>query len=96
MKKTLFLIAGSLISSIVYGQLGVNTTTPKSTLEIVAKESTGTSSSPEGLLIPRVDRLRAKSMTNVETSTLIYINNVATGNQTVSAKNIGAVGYYYF
>uniref|UniRef100_UPI0025F9C199 tail fiber domain-containing protein n=1 Tax=Pedobacter sp. UBA5917 TaxID=1947061 RepID=UPI0025F9C199 len=50
----------------------------------------------DGLLIPRVDRLRAQSMTAIPVSTLVYINNITTGSQTGTTVNVNAVDYYYF
>ena len=47
-------------------------------------------------MIPRVDRQRAQSMTNVETSTMIYVNDISTGSQAGTAANIDASGYYYY
>ncbi|MDW9378743.1 hypothetical protein [Chryseobacterium sp. JV558] len=76
--------------------MGVNTASPKSTLDITAKNATGTSTNADGILIPRVDRQRALSMTSVEPSTLIYINNISTGTATGQASNIDAVGFYHF
>lgn len=83
-------------SSGFYAQVGINTATPASTLEVVAKNSTGTTTNVDGLLVPRVDRQRAQSMTTVPTSTLIYVNSVATGTQLGTAINIDAVGYYFY
>ncbi|PQA89984.1 hypothetical protein B0A69_21425 [Chryseobacterium shigense] len=77
-------------------QSGINTPSPSSTLDISAKNSTGTSTDTEGLLVPRVDRQRAQSMTPVPVSTLIYVNNIATGTLTGTAARIDSVGYYYF
>ncbi|SHK76173.1 autotransporter outer membrane beta-barrel domain-containing protein [Chryseobacterium polytrichastri] len=77
-------------------QVGINTASPASSLDITAKNPTGTTSIVEGVLMPRVDRQRAQSMTAIPTSTLLYVNNVATGTQTGTAVNIDAVGYYYF
>ncbi|WP_415325843.1 hypothetical protein [Chryseobacterium sp. MMS23-Vi53] len=79
-----------------FGQVGFNTPAPEATVDITAKNSTGTTSSPEGLLLPRVDRQRAQSMTGVKTSTLIYVENISTGTQTGTAINIDNPGYYYF
>lgn len=59
----LFLIAGTT----AFAQVGVNTPTPKATLDITAKSNIGTTPFPEGMLIPRVDRQKAQSMTGVET-----------------------------
>ncbi|SHG23960.1 tail fiber domain-containing protein [Chryseobacterium sp. OV279] len=89
-------IAVTSLSVHVNAQVGVNTQTPASTLDVRAKETTGTSAVVEGLLIPRVDRQKAQSMTGVPVSTMIYINSTATGAQTGTAANIDAEGYYYF
>lgn len=88
----LFLSAGSL----ALAQVGINTPNPQATLDVVAKNATGTAKTAEGLLIPRVDRQRAQSMTGVITSTLIYVNNIATGTAAGTAINITSTGYYYF
>ncbi|MCT2406778.1 MFS transporter [Chryseobacterium antibioticum] len=65
-------------------------------LDTTAKNATGTSTNADGILIPRVDRQRALSMTSVEPSTLIYVNNISTGTTTGQASNIDAIGFYYF
>lgn len=95
MKKPLFLLA-LFASFSVYSQVGINTETPQASLEILAMNATGSTTNAEGLLIPRVDRQRAQSMTGVTTSTLIYINDITTGTATGTAVNIDAPGYYYF
>ncbi|SDQ15005.1 hypothetical protein SAMN05421664_0749 [Chryseobacterium soldanellicola] len=83
-------------ASFANAQVGINTPNPASTFDIVAKSATGTSKAPEGLLVPRIDRLRAQSMDGIATSTLIFVNNATTGTQTGKAVNINSVGYYYF
>lgn len=95
MKKVL-LASLFVLGTYSYAQVGVNTTTPASTLDVTAKNATGTTTNVDGLLAPRVDRLRAQSMTAVPNSTLIYINSIANGTQTGTAINVNAVGYYYF
>ncbi|UZT98268.1 hypothetical protein ODZ84_01475 [Chryseobacterium fluminis] len=77
-------------------QVGINTDVPNSTMDIVAKNTTGASSNVDGLLVPRVDRQRAQSMTGVSASTLIYVNSIATGTASGTAVNITDTGYYYF
>ncbi|KXH85358.1 hypothetical protein [Chryseobacterium kwangjuense] len=89
----IFLFAGV---SLATAQTGINTNAPASTLDIVAKNPTGTTTNVDGLLIPRLDRQRAQSMTAVPTSTLIYVNSIATGTLAGTAVNIDATGYYYF
>lgn len=84
------------VNSLVFAQIGINTTEPKSTLHVDSKNATGTSGVAEGILIPRVDRQRAQSMIQVPISTLLYINEATTGTQTGTAKNIDEIGYYTF
>ncbi len=93
--KYIFIIIFLFLSISGYSQLGINTETPAATIDIAALNSTGTSTKTEGLLIPRIDRQRAQSMSSVPASTLVYINSIATGAQTGSAVNINAIGYYY-
>lgn len=85
-----------LCSSIVYGQVGINNTAPAATLDITAKSPNGTATIVDGLLVPRVDRQRAQSMTSVPTSTIIYVNDISTGTLTGTAVNIDAVGLYLY
>lgn len=94
--KKLLLSALFFTSFSFYAQVGINTETPKSTLEIKAKNETGTSTNVEGILIPKVDREKAQSMTTIPNSTLIFVDNISTGTLTGIASNIDASGYYYF
>ena len=96
MKKNVIILSAMLVSTLAFSQVGINTANPKATFDITAKNPTGTTSTPEGLLLPRVDRQRAQSMNGVPASTLIYVNSVTTGTQTGTAVNIDAAGYYYF
>jgi len=98
MKKKLILpiILFLIGSGNAFSQVGINTTTPGASLDIIAKNATGAATAVDGLLIPRVDRERAQSMAGVPVSTLIYVNNIATGTQAGTALNIDAVGYYYY
>jgi len=95
MKKNL-LLGVFLLPLFYHAQVGINNSAPASTLDITAKNATGTTTNVDGLLIPRVDRQRAQSMTGTPVSTLIYVNSIATGTQTGTAANIDAVGYYYY
>lgn len=98
MKKIVLpiVIALTAFSSKTYAQVGINTTTPASTLDMVAFNATGATTNVDGLLLPRVDRQRAQSMTGVPLSTLIYVNSIATGTATGTAVNITSIGNYYF
>ncbi|SFN89597.1 hypothetical protein SAMN05421594_4626 [Chryseobacterium oleae] len=96
MKGKILFVAAAFLSIAAHSQVGINTPSPTATLDLVAKSPTGTSTSVDGLLIPRVDRQRAQSMTAIPISTLVYINNVTTGTQTGTAVNMDTVGYYYY
>ncbi len=85
-----------LITHFTFSQIGIGTTDPKSTLDITAVNATGSTTDVDGIIVPRVDRQRAQSMTTVPTSTLIYVNSIATGTATGIAINITSVGFYYY
>lgn len=97
MKKQFLAIAALAITSAATAQVGINNTTPTATLDITAKTPSGTTSSTnEGLLIPRVTRERVNSITTPVTSTMVYVDDVSTGNATGASVNIDAVGFYYY
>lgn len=97
MKKQFLAIAALAMTSAAYGQVGINNTAPTATLDITAKTPAGTTSSTnEGLLIPRVTRERVNSITSPVTSTMIYVNDVSTGAASGASVNIDAVGFYYY
>ncbi len=96
MKMNTFKIVSFISTTFLYSQVGINTETPAATLDIAALNSTGTSTKTEGLLIPRIDRQKAQSMSSVPVSTLVYINSIATGTQTGSTATMNTIGYYYY
>ncbi|WP_223606010.1 hypothetical protein [Chryseobacterium sp. OSA05B] len=97
MKRVQFSMIFLLVNSLfINAQVGLNNPSPASTLDISAKNATGASANTDGLLVPRVDRQRAQSMSAVPISTLIYVNSIATGTLAGTAANIDSVGYYYF
>lgn len=96
MKKIFLLFCIPSLACTAFGQVGIGITTPQATLDIIARNSTGTSSGVDGLLIPRLDRARAQNMTGISTSTLVYINNIATGMQVGKTVNVDEEGYYYY
>lgn len=83
-----------LFSITVTAQVGIVTTNPEATLDVTAANLTGTT--VDGLLIPRVSRLRAQTMTGTPTSTLIYINDISNGTATGTTVNVTSVGFYFF
>lgn len=77
-------------------QVGINTPAPTSTLDIFANNPTGTASTVDGIVIPRIDRQRAQSMTSIPVSTLVYINNISTGTAAGITQDVTSVGFYHF
>jgi len=97
MKKYLLLSATLLMAvTATQAQVGIGTDDPKATLDVKAENPTGTSTTTDGILIPHVDRQRAQNMASVETSTLIYVNDISTGTATGQAEFIDAPGFYSF
>lgn len=82
------------------GKVGVNEDTPKATLDIEAKTTTGTA--VEGLLIPRISREKAATMSNpvteTEVSTLVYINDATApaSDAASTTTEVTETGFYFF
>ncbi len=94
--KKLYSTALLLAGSFVFSQVGINSSDPKATLDIVAKNATGTVTETDGILIPHIDRQRAQNMATVATSTMVYVNDISTGTNTGTAVHIDVAGFYYF
>ena len=75
-------------------QVGIGTPAPAATLDITAANLTA--ASVDGLLVPRISRARAQTMAGTPTSTLVYIDNVATGSLLGTTVNVTSVGFYFF
>ncbi|WP_312903286.1 hypothetical protein [Chryseobacterium taichungense] len=93
--KHLFTTASILFSMTASAQVGINTTTPKATLEIKAKTTDG--SKPEGIIVPRLtaDQIQLGTYGSNQIGTLIYALAAATAPNTVTSE-ITEPGFYYF
>ncbi|ASE61849.1 hypothetical protein CRN76_10470 [Chryseobacterium indologenes] len=105
MRKNLIITTALILygTDLTNAQVAINNTSPKATLDITAKNATGTTNPniKDGILIPTLDRARAQAIGNnsspaVTESTLIYVSNTTTGTNTGSAINILVPGFYYF
>lgn len=95
MKKIVVFIL--LVSSFyLNAQVGVGTTLPAATLDVTATNPSGTATNVDGILIPRISRQRAQLMAATPTSTLVYINDVASGTASGTTVNVTTVGFYFF
>ena len=71
MKKRIFtLLVLVSLSSFAYAQMGVNTTSPETTLDVRAKNHLGAVTATDGLLIPRVSSLATAGSVNGQ---LVYL-----------------------
>lgn len=95
MKKNVIFIVLTSVSTAMYGQVGINTPTPKATLDVVGKPTDV--STLDGVIAPRITgvQLRAKAYTGDQTGALVYVTSADTApaGQTV---DVTSTGYYYF
>lgn len=79
----------------IYGQVGINTTSPKSTLELNKSATT----SAEGLLTVRMSGTELASRDNLygadQNSTVVYVTAVP-GSSTPKTSNITTPGFYFY
>lgn len=79
------------------GGVGINTTTPAATLDVVA--NTTDSTKPDALLVPRMTRsqLYAKDAAYVaaQNGALAFVTTID-GTATAKTTNVTAVGFYYY
>jgi len=95
--KNFIIIAFSLFSLTVYAQVGINTNSPKASLDISAKTTDG--SRPEGLIAPRLtgNQIQAGDAQygTAQKGAILYATSAAT-SPSIKTANITAEGYYYF
>ena len=76
---------------------GGGTPAPAATLDVRASSPTGTTTTVDGILIPRVTRQRAQSMLDATpASTMIYVTEVVTGDTTGKTVNVTSPGFYFY
>lgn len=95
--KKLFFTTSMLLSIAAYSQVGVNTDTPKGTLDVTAKKTDGTTA--EGFIAPRLtgDQIKAADAQygTAQKGIIIYAT-AAVGTSSTKTANITSEGYYYF
>lgn len=103
MKKLLYLIVLQL-SCMTFGQIGINSTQPKATLDIA--RNADNANLPDGVIAPRLtgDQLKAKdtlynkttSTVDGQTGTVVFVSSPVTGTPAGKTINVTSSGYYYF
>ena len=107
MKKNILLVAMLGLATVSYaqtGRVGINTKTPKTTLDVSGKtDASGNllTTDVTGLQAPRLTRaeLTAKGDTLYgadQKGALVYITDVSAGDTNTQRVNITSTGYYYF
>ncbi|UWX60632.1 hypothetical protein N0B40_19870 [Chryseobacterium oranimense] len=83
-----------LVGSFGFAQVGVNTSTPNATFDVVGNP--GDTSKFDGIIAPRItgDQLNAKNYTSSQTGALVYVT--AAGALTGQTADVNSEGYYYF
>ncbi|MGG1921839.1 hypothetical protein AB1278_08510 [Chryseobacterium sp. NRRL B-14798] len=104
MKTKFTHLTAILISGVYFAQVGINTASPKTTLDVSATRDTSglitNNSQTFGLQAPRLTRAELTANTATyginQTGALIYITDVTGGDATGQRINVTAMGYYYF
>lgn len=101
MNKLLFTAIAFSLTLIINAQVGINTDSPKTTIDVVGKPTETTSL--DGIIAPRItgNQLKAKSYTSTEKGAFVYVTDAATpdaGSTTLPtyAANLTSEGYYFW
>ncbi len=97
MKTKITLLLATATSFLVCAQVGINTETPKTTLDVAAKKTDGTT--PEGFMAPRLtgDQIAsAESKYNADQEGTLVYATTPVSSVTPKTGNITNPGYYYF
>ena len=97
MKNNIFIFTVFLFSNILFGQIGIDTSDPKATLDIKASAEDLTKT--DGIIIPRIDGNQLFLKNNLygtnQTATLIYVTKPAIGaSLSGDTIDVTEVGFY--
>ncbi|NIF07439.1 hypothetical protein F3J23_18625 [Chryseobacterium sp. Tr-659] len=98
MKKNITLAFSLMATSLLFAQVGVNTSTPQTTLDIVGKKG---ATDKDGLIAPRLTRAELTAKGDAlyganQNGAIIFITDITGGNANTQRVNITQAGYYYF
>lgn len=96
-KKILFIL---LLLTVIFkanAQVGINTESPKATLDVGAAKTDGTTA--EGIIAPKLSLqqlvVKDAKYTTDQVGAIVYVNDIS-GTTNTKTVNIKKVGYYYF
>ncbi|MFZ4927963.1 hypothetical protein [Chryseobacterium sp. Mn2064] len=94
MKKYL-LTLNLAVSGLLFSQVGINTATPKATLDVTGYPAD--TSKLDGVIVPKIsgDQLAAKIYTAEQTGAILYTTSAAS-SLTGQVINVDAAGFYYY
>ncbi|UEQ76093.1 hypothetical protein [Chryseobacterium arthrosphaerae] len=98
MKKKITLVFSLMATTIAFGQVGINTTTPQATLDVVGKKG---ATDKDGFIAPRLTRAELTAKGDAlygasQNGAIIFITDITGGNSNTQRVNITQTGYYYF
>ncbi|MFP3595578.1 hypothetical protein [Chryseobacterium sp. SIMBA_029] len=101
--KKIFISIVLLAAVSTQAQVGINTQTPNSTLDVQGKASTTTI--PDGIIAPRISKQQLAAKTagtydTPQTAAVVFVNDITTPTGTIPSLaqviEVTALGYYYF
>jgi len=96
--KFFLVLALALAYSISYAQVGIGTTTPKTTLQVEGDPTSTTTA--DGIQVPTLSlaQLDAKIATygTDQDGAIVYVNDVSTTSTTIETAAITIAGFYYY
>jgi len=100
MKKALFsaFLLSTLAVNAQIGKVGVNTDSPKATLDIQPSPANAlpTATTNEGVLIPKLSKTRVANIATPEDATMIYVSDVTYTGTNPTVADITSKGFYYY
>ena len=93
------LVSLAALSNAQQKGVGINTTTPATTLDVVADATPSGTTIPDGVLVPRMTLtvLKGKDAAYIadQNGALVFVNDI-TGGTTAKTVNVTAIGFYYY